>query len=178
MFSRIPCVLVGFLPVTLLALACAARQSSVEAPRAPESGSCSRLSAAEVSSALAERLTAASDVLSFEHAWRTEHQGDVAGTISRAEVVRVVRGQNADIKACYDAALSKLSDNKKGKVVVRFIIDASGRVPAATIAADELGVPDVACCLAERVAQWTFGPPSSGDFVVVEYPFSVSVSKG
>ena len=130
-----------------------------------------------MSPALAEKLTAAGDVLSFESAWRSEHQGVVAGTISRADVVRVVRAQNADIKGCYDAALAKLSGNKSGKVVVRFIIDASGRVPAATIAADELGVPDVACCLAERVTQWTFGPPSSGDFVVVEYPFSVSVSK-
>lgn len=160
-----------------LALSCAARQSGAETARAPESGSCSRLSAAEVSAPLAERLTAATDVLSFEHAWRTEHQGDVAGTISRSDVVRVVRGQTADIKGCYDAALSKLQSNKSGKVVVRFIIDASGRVPAATIAADELGVPDVACCLAERVTQWTFGAPNSGDFVVVEYPFSVSVSK-
>jgi len=177
MFSRIHCVLVGFVPVMLLDLSCAARQSVTDTARAQETGSCSKLSAAEVSSALAERLTAATDVLSFEHAWRTEHAGAVAGTISRAEVVRVVRGQNADIRGCYDAALSKLSSSKSGKVIVRFIIDASGRVPAATIAADELGVPDVACCLADRVTQWTFGPPSSGDFVVVEYPFSVSVSK-
>jgi|GEM_PF-6599878 len=177
MFSRLPCVLLGFVPVMLLDLSCAARQSGTETPRVQGSGSCSRLSAAEVSTALAQRLTAATDVLSFEHAWRTEHQGDVAGTVSRADVVRVVRGQNADIKGCYDAALSKLSSSKSGKVIVRFIIDASGRVPAATIAADELGVPDVACCLAERVTQWTFGPPNSGDFVVVEYPFSVSVTK-
>lgn len=176
MFSRIPCGLLGFVPVVSLALACAARQTGAEGPRL-ESGSCSKLSAAEVSPALGAKLGAASDVLSFESAWRSEHQGAVAGTISRAEVMRVVRGQNADIKRCYDAALAKLRGSHKGKVVVRFIIDAQGRVPAATIAADELGVPDVACCLAERVTQWTFGPPDSGDFVVVEYPFSVSVSK-
>lgn len=174
MLRHIPWVLLGFIPVTMLTLSCAARQTGTE--RAQDS-SCSKLSANEVSSALAEQLMAASDVLSFEHAWRTEHPNAVAGTISRAEVVSVVRNQKADIKGCYDSALSKLTSSKSGRVIVRFIIDKSGRVPAAAIAADELGVPDVACCLAERVTQWSFGPPNSGDFVVVEYPFSVSVTK-
>ena len=173
MWSRIP---FGLLPIAVLALSCAARPSGTGA-RARDSGSCSKLSAAEVSAALAARLTAATDVLSFESAWRSEHQGAVAGTISRAEVKRVVRAQNTDIRRCYDAALSKVTGSKRGRVVVRFIIDATGTVPAATIAADEMGVPEVACCLAERVTQWRFERPSSGDFVVVEYPFSVSVSR-
>jgi hypothetical protein len=122
-------------------------------------------------------LAAASDVLSFEAAWKSEHQTSASGTISGAEVRRVIRGQGADIKGCYEASFAKLPDDSRGKVTVRFIIDATGRVPAATIAGDELGVPEVACCLAERVSQWTFTPPSSGDFVVVEYPFSVQISK-
>jgi hypothetical protein len=162
----------------MVALSCAARQSTSEStPRALDSASCSKLSASEVSPALAEKLAAAKDVLSFEAAWKSEHQATVSGTISRPNVTQVIRAHGADIKGCYEAALAKLPDDSRGKVVVRFVIDATGHVPAATIAADELGVPEVACCLADHVAQWVFAPPSSGDFVVIEYPFSVQVSK-
>lgn len=163
--------------VPLVAPACAARQATPDGTPRGLGASCSKGTAAEASAALAEKLSAAGDVLSFEAAWRSEHQAAVAGTISGADVRRVIRGQGADIRDCYQASLAKLPADSRGKVVVRFVIDKAGRVPAATIAADELGVPEVACCLAERVSLWAFSPPSSGDFVVVEYPFSVQVSK-
>ena len=163
--------------MSMAALACGARQSTSDSTPRGQGASCSKLSAAEVSSGLADKLAAAADVLSFEAAWKSEHQTSVSGTISRAEVTRVIRAQGADIRGCYQAAMAKLPDDSRGKVVVRFVIDAKGSVPAATIAADELGVPEVSCCLAERVSHWAFTPPSSGDFVVVEYPFSVAVSK-
>ncbi|HET8933613.1 MAG TPA: AgmX/PglI C-terminal domain-containing protein [Polyangiales bacterium] len=166
--------LLGLIP--MVALGCAARQSTSDGT-ARKQGACSKLSAAEVSSGLAEKLTASADVLSFEAAWKSEHQTSVSGTISRGDVTRVIRAQGSDIRGCYQGAMAKLPDDSRGKVVVRFVIDASGRVPAATIAADELGVPEVSCCLADRVSQWLFTPPTTGDFVVVEYPFSVAVSK-
>lgn len=174
MQSRLP-LLLALIP--LVALACAARQATPDGTPRAQGASCSKGSAAEASATLAAQLAAAGDVLSFEAAWRSEHQSAVSGTISGADVRRVIRGQGADIRDCYQASLAKLPDDSRGRVVVRFVIDARGRVPAATIAADELGVAEVACCLAERVSQWAFSPPSSGDFVVVEYPFSVQVSK-
>jgi hypothetical protein len=169
---------VSLLGVTaLLVSGCASRQPVPDAkPTVAGRTSCSKLQA-HVSQALASKLEAAADVISFESAWRSDHPNAVAGTINRPNVVGVIRARGNDIRGCYDAAMDKLPDDSRGRVVVRFIIDSSGRVPAATIAANELGVPEVACCLAERVSEWAFVPPTTGDFVVVEYPFSVKVSK-
>jgi hypothetical protein len=172
MQSRLP-----VLTIVALAAACGARQSTSDSTPHGAGASCSKGSAAQASPALSQKLAAAGDVLSFESAWRSEQQSATSGTINGADVRRVIRGQGADIKGCYQASLAKLPDDNRGRMVVRFVIDRTGRVPAATIASNELGVAEVACCLAERVSQWAFSPPSSGDFVVVEYPFSVQVSK-
>ena len=61
---------------------------------------------------------------------------------------------------------------------VRFVIDPSGHVPAASIGSSELQAPELGCCVVKRVAQWTFPKPESAGFVVVEYPFVVHISKG
>jgi hypothetical protein len=164
----------ALVPALLLLQSCAARQTPPETK--PSGAHCVKHDAT-VSAGLAERLAATGDVLSFESAWRSERPGKVAGTISRPNVTQVIRNQGADIKSCYDASFDKLPDDSRGRVVVRFVVDGAGHVPAATIASNELGVPEVACCLAERVTQWAFVPPTTGDFVIIEYPFSVRVQK-
>lgn len=161
------------------ACACASPKVHPDEGAAPGGGPsfCVKGSESELSPTLASKLAAAADVLSFEAAWRGEHPAATSGSVSHPQVVGVIRSHGSEIRGCYEAALARLPDNSRGKVVVRFVIDASGRVPAAALAANELHVPEVACCLAERVSQWTFPAPSEGDFVVVEYPFSVQVSK-
>lgn len=161
-----------------MASACAGQPAQpAQTPRhTPEPSVCVKGAHGPVDPGLADKLAQAADVLTFETAWRTEHTDAVAGTVPRPQVLSVIRGQGAQIRGCYEAAFDSLPENSRGKVVVRFVVDAAGQVPAATIADNELGVPAVACCLAERVAQWRFPAPTAGNFVVVEYPFSVQIS--
>lgn len=167
------------LAIAALALsACAGQAARTESAHEhrPEPSVCVQGVRGPLSPQLAGKLAEATDVLTFETVWKAEHSDAVAGSVARASVLAVIRGQGEQIRACYEAAMDRLPDNTRGKVVVRFVIDAAGQVPAASIADNELGVPEVACCLAERVAQWSFPPPSAGNFVVVEYPFSVQIS--
>lgn len=161
----------------VFASACAGQSGKPDQLRISGTAGCSKVAESEVTLALAERLAAAPDVLRFENLWKEDHPGSTSGTINRSDVVQVIRSQGDAIKGCYEAEFARLPNDSRGRVVVRFIIDAHGHVPAATVAANELGVPEVACCLAERVREWTFVAPTTGDFVVVEYPFSVSISK-
>jgi hypothetical protein len=160
-----------------IASACAGQSSKPEQLKISGTAGCSKVAESEVNLALAERLASAPDVLRFENLWKEDHPGSTSGSINRSDVVQVIRSQNDAIKSCYEAELARLPSDSRGRVIVRFIIDGQGHVPAATIAINELGVPEVACCLAERVRDWTFVAPTTGDFVVVEYPFSVSISK-
>jgi hypothetical protein len=169
----------GALCFIVCGTACAGSVQRPDDKPQPRAGSatCTKGSQAEANPAFADKLAAASDVLSFETAWKLEHPSAVAGSVSRSEVLKVIRGHSDEIRGCYEAGLASLPDNSRGQVVVRFVIDQAGQVPLATLAANELGVPEVACCLAQHVAQWSFPAPTGGDFVVVEYPFSVQISR-
>lgn len=144
--------------------------------RAPERRveSCTSAAQADVSAAVLQRLGAASSVLDYQNIWAAEHAGSSAGSAGASEVRARVHAKLPEIQACYQSALSRAASGS-GRVVVRFVIDSSGRVPAANIAADSFGSPEVSCCVVRRVAQWSFAPVA-GDFVVVEYPFAVRIA--
>src|ERR1700712_2636273 len=131
-----------------IASACAGQPSKPDQLKVSGTAGCSKVAESEVNLALAERLASASDVLRFENFWREDHPGSTSGTINRSEVVQVIRSQSDAIKSCYEAELARLPNDSRGRVVVRFIIDANGRVPAAQIGANELGGPEGACWLA------------------------------
>jgi hypothetical protein len=123
-------------------------------------------------------MARASNIVEYGELWRGAHPGSALGTVDRSAVHAVIRGQAAQIRTCYEGALGKLHDFR-GRVIARFVIDASGKVPTASVQSGELQqAPELGCCLVKRIAQWSFPAPVAGDYVVIEYPFVVSISGG
>jgi hypothetical protein len=165
------------LVVLFLCAACAGRTPSTANGTDVASGeACSSVTQPGISAATAERLERASNVLDYENIWRAENPGTVQGTIGGSEVRARIRSNAGQIRGCYESALDKLPACE-GRVIVRFVIDASGHVAAVNITSNDFEAPEVGCCVAKHVAQWTFPSPTNGGFVVVEYPFVVRTSK-
>jgi hypothetical protein len=122
-------------------------------------------------------LARASNILDYQNVWTEAHPGGSLGALSRADLRSFIRSKNREVSDCYESALEELPDGR-GRVVTRFVIDSNGRVAHVSLAASELEAPKVGCCLVQRIAQWAFPGSIHGDFVVVEYPFVVSVSHG
>lgn len=168
-------VWMGLLLVTF-GVACAGAGAPSTARRADaEEDICSSV-AEGVRPAAVERMGQASNVLEYERIWQAEHPGTAPGTISGTEVRARIRANTAGIQECYESALDRLPAGK-GRVVVRFVVAASGSVPAVNIASNDFDAPAVGCCVAKRVAEWKFPSPTNGDFIVVEYPFVVRTMK-
>ena len=162
----------------LLLAACGAQATQPGEPvrtAKQEPGACSVLKDPQAQSQ-AQALASATNVLEYEAAWRRAFPAAALGGMGAAEVRAVARAHMPEISRCYEAALAKV-DEAKGRVVVRFVIDPQGNVPSAHLAADELGVEGVGCCVVQRVAAWTFPRPQGG-YAIVEYPFTVRLSHG
>lgn len=90
------------------------------------------------------------------------------GTLSREVIREVVRARMTDVNRCYRAGLA-LDRNLAGRVSIAFTLDARGAVTEALVAEDGLDRPEVAECIAERAARWSFPPP--GGVMRFRYPF-------
>lgn len=157
--------------------ACAATTPSPDDASGGRGEACSSIDNAHVSEATAKRLSSASNIIEYQDVWRQAHPGASLGTASQSAIRSFIRSKGQEIRACYQSALDKLPDGR-GRVSARFVIAADGSVPNVSISASNVMDPEVDCCLATRISQWTFPPPAGGDFVAVEYPFVVSVSHG
>ncbi|MDP7110519.1 MAG: AgmX/PglI C-terminal domain-containing protein, partial [Myxococcota bacterium] len=74
------------------------------------------------------------------------------------------------VRWCYQREL-RANPKLEGKVVVKFVIDASGGVSRATVHASSLGNPIVENCICERFMAFQFPKPKGGGMVIVTYPF-------
>ena len=95
----------------------------------------------------------------------------VKGPLSEDIIRRIVRAHINEVRYCYNSAL-RGNPNNHGKLAVNFVIDASGKVPVATVASrDDTLSESVGTCVAKAIKRWKFPKPTGGDNVVVEYPF-------
>lgn len=81
------------------------------------------------------------------------------------QVSEVVNRHNASIQYCYQREL-KVNPDLKGKLVVRFTIDPSGRVKDVNIISSTLNSPSIERCVISRIKRWDdFGAidPAKGD---------------
>lgn len=97
----------------------------------------------------------------------------ILGALDKKEIQRVVRIKRNAVKYCYEKALVK-DPELSGKVTVKFVISAQGRVSSAQIASSTLGSGEVESCLTRQVKRWRFPKPRGGGIVIVKYPFSFS----
>jgi TonB family protein len=86
-----------------------------------------------------------------------------------------IRPHLGEVKACYDAELAK-GPWFEGKVTVQFTIARAGNVIASGVEESTAKNPPVEKCIADAVRTWTFSKPSSGNTVVVSYPFVLRTS--
>jgi hypothetical protein len=159
----------------LACLSCAGQSKPTTQPHTQAAETCSSVTQPSVAANTAEQLNRASNIVEYESTWRTGNPSAVVGTIDRARVASLIRAKTREVSDCYTALMNKV-ENGRGRVVVRFVIDASGNVPNVNVSSNDFDDAEVGCCLAKRVAQWSFPAPEAGDFVVVEYPFTVRIS--
>lgn len=160
--------------MALFASACAGHPARSSTPAGAEDA-CTNLAQSGVSEETSQRLGSAANVIEYENAWRAANPGATLGTVNHGEINALIRSKTAEIQGCYESRLGKLTDGR-GRVAVRFVIDATGKVPNVSITSNDFGDPQVGCCLANQIAQWALPAPAGGDFVVVEYPFVVRIS--
>jgi Ca-activated chloride channel family protein len=94
----------------------------------------------------------------------------VLGSIDKSVIDRVVRQRLQGIRACYQRGL-QLRPGLAGRVVARFVIDATGAVTGVEMRSSTLSDPSVEACIAEQLQRMAFPEPAGGGVVVVSYPF-------
>ncbi|MBU47727.1 MAG: hypothetical protein CL920_03435 [Deltaproteobacteria bacterium] len=98
------------------------------------------------------------------------------GRLKKSDIVKVIRRNIRQIRYCYERSL-RLAPSLKGKVVVRWMIMANGRVKGAKVASSTLKNKRVESCLLRRVLRFRFPKPKPAGLVTVRYPFIFRPSK-
>ncbi len=93
---------------------------------------------------------------------------EVGGDYSRELVRRVVQRNISQVAHCHDQGLATNAD-LSGRVVIRFIIGASGSVIGSAVSDSSAHSPSVEACIARAVSTWSFQPPTAP--VTVNFPF-------
>lgn len=96
----------------------------------------------------------------------------VSGLLSPEAIRRVVLRNLGQVNRCYEQGLST-NPGIAGRVVVRFVIGASGTVMASSVGDSSIPVPSVGECIANAVRRWQFPSPEGGGIVTVNYPFNL-----
>ncbi len=91
---------------------------------------------------------------------------------SSLPVRHVVHAHLNEIRGCYERLLLR-DASAAGRVVVYFVVGASGRVERASIESSTLGDAPTEQCIARAVAKWEFPPVRDGGGVFVHYPFTL-----
>ncbi len=94
----------------------------------------------------------------------------LSGSLSQQDIRRVVRKNINAVRFCYEKELIK-NPSLSGKVVVKFIIAADGRVQQARIESSTIGNKQVEKCIIYAVRRFKFPKPKGGGVVSVKYPF-------
>lgn len=92
------------------------------------------------------------------------------GSLSKAQIARVVRMHWYQIRYCYESQLRR-NPNLSGKIVIKWVIAGTGYVQTAAVVQTTMNNERVENCIARRVRRWKFPQPKGGGIVVVNYPF-------
>lgn len=93
----------------------------------------------------------------------------VRGFLSKEQIDRVVRANQAAIKYCFEAEMQH-QPKLEGAVHMNWRIDLQGKVSSVRVAKSTLGNARVEGCMARQIKRWTFPKPDGGE-VDVTYPF-------
>jgi outer membrane biosynthesis protein TonB len=93
----------------------------------------------------------------------------VRGFLSKEQIDRVVRANQAAIKYCFEVEMQR-QPNLEGAVHMNWRIDLQGQVSMVKVAKSTLNNARVEGCMARQVKRWIFPKPDGGE-VEVTYPF-------
>jgi hypothetical protein len=93
----------------------------------------------------------------------------VSGFLSKEQIDRVVRANQAAIKYCFEVEMQR-QPSLQGAVHMSWRIDREGRVASVRVAKSTLGNARVEGCMARQIKRWAFPRPDGGE-VDVTYPF-------
>lgn len=85
----------------------------------------------------------------------------------------VLRAHRPQVVACYERAFKDERSSPGGRVTVEFTIDASGKARHVRTSLNSTNKEMLGRCLEQRIAEWEFPKPPSGDFPT-SYPFVFS----
>jgi hypothetical protein len=93
----------------------------------------------------------------------------VRGFLSKEQIDRVVRANQAAIKYCFEVEMQR-QPKLQGAVHMSWRIDLQGRVTVVKVAKSTLGNARVEGCMSRQIKRWIFPKPDGGE-VDVLYPF-------
>ena len=94
----------------------------------------------------------------------------VIGGIDNQAVEDNILKHREEIKACYTNQLAQ-TPGLRGKVLIKFSIDADGKVSRSNTRSTSLRNEAVESCINEQVAKTTFPALKTGRVAIVQYPF-------
>lgn len=94
----------------------------------------------------------------------------IMGSLDKEIIRRVIRENIAQIRYCYERELTR-NPGLYGKIMVKFIIAATGRVSNASVQQTTMKNATVESCITRKVRGWRFPKPKGGGIVIVSYPF-------
>lgn len=97
----------------------------------------------------------------------------VMGSLSKDGLEKVIKRHSAEVRYCYEVELQK-QPTLKGRVSVKFVIDATGAVASAVVSSTTLNSAPVESCLLSRLLRWKFPESDGGGVVIVTYPWVFS----
>lgn len=93
-------------------------------------------------------------------------------SIDKELIRRPIREHMWAIEECYELALER-DPNVKGRLSVRFVIEADGHVGEIEVVDDEVTDPCVGrCVIAVGKKHWIWPPRPGGGQITINYPFS------
>jgi hypothetical protein len=93
----------------------------------------------------------------------------VSGFLSKEQIDRVVRANQAAIKYCFEVEMQR-QPGLQGAVHMTWRIDLSGHVTVVRVAKSTLNNARVEGCMSRQIKRWAFPRPDGGE-VEVTYPF-------
>ncbi len=102
----------------------------------------------------------------------TSGLSDIAplGSLSRKSVARVVHKHAASVYRCYER-IREGFPSAEGRVMMSWIVNATGRVGQTRVDSDSVGSPGLVRCLRDELRRWVFPAPKGGA-AQVRYTFS------
>jgi len=94
----------------------------------------------------------------------------ISGSLDKSIIQRVIRRHRKEIRYCYEKELQK-NPKLAGKIVVPFVVHATGLVAIAKIIESTMKNEKVERCIAHEVRRWKFPKITGGGQAVVNYPF-------